>query len=122
VNCAYDEHNDSGGSTHGVQEPSAQHSSGCQPGGCEWAHTAYSLSAADQGPVQIRVAELRGLVDRLLRAARDENVAELASLARDESSVRVNFARGAVQVVVGHTVVAHASVPGSVIDAVLAHH
>lgn len=119
--CDPTEHKDSDGASI-YQSPNAQHN-GCSDNSCDSEHYYYAIGSAD--PLirrSVDAKEARALVARVLRAAHDGDVAELADLSRNDTRVRLNLERGAVQVDLGGNVVAHSALPQQLVAKVLAHH
>jgi hypothetical protein len=111
------------------QGPNPKHS-GCSEYSCDAEHYYYAeshdfaLSSVGER-VKFRpqdIKEVRVLVGRVLRAVHDGDVTEIADLTRNDARVRINMARGAVQVNLGGNVVAHAVLSADIVAKVLAHH
>lgn len=123
-------HSDDNTGPQQYQGPNPAHS-GCSDYACDLEHYPYSLEQHDDASISLGgpgasrsrdLEEVRVLVGRVLRAAHDADVAELADLTRDDVRVRINVTRRAVQVVLAGDVVAHATLPIKIVDGVLAHH
>jgi len=115
-------HKDNAPGGQQYQGPNPAHG-GCSDYSCDAEHYPYSLSLGEPATSRPQdVSEVRALVGRVLRAAHDGDVTELADLTREDARVRINGARRAVQVQFGGNVVAHAALPVELVARVLAHH